>query len=58
MADYRKMYLTLFSAVDELLDRLDDTQNDLVVKAEITEALCRAQQMCEDIYVETDTERE
>ena len=53
MADYKKMYLALFGAVEELLDRLDSTQSDLVIKAEIAEALCQAQQMCEDIYVET-----
>ena len=58
MADYRKMYLTLFSAVEELLESLDDTQNDLVIKEEITKALCRAQQICEDIYSETVTEKE
>lgn len=54
MADYQKMYLTLFGAVEDLLSQLDNTQTDLVIKSKIIDALCRAQQMCEDIYVETD----
>ena len=54
MADYQKMYLTLFGAVENLLNRLDNTETDLVVKSEIIDALCQAQQICEDIYVETD----
>ena len=54
MADYQKMYLTLFGAVEDLLNQLDNTQNDLVIKSEIIDALCRAQQTCEDIYTEID----
>ena len=54
MADYQKMYLVLFDAVENLLERLDNSANDLVIKSEIAESLCQAQQRCEDIYVETE----
>ena len=54
MADYQKMYLTLFGAVEDLLDRLDNTENDLVIKSEIITALSQAQQLCEELYVKAE----
>ena len=43
MADYKKMYLRLFNEVTDALEKLDG----------ISENLKRAQQDCEDIFIET-----
>ena len=41
MADYKKMYLTLFNATEDALNALEN----------VRQALINAQQECEELYV-------
>lgn len=50
MPDYRKMYLTLFDAVERTLEILDAPEQDTTLAKSL---LIAAQQTCEDIYVDT-----
>ena len=50
MPDYRKMYLTLFDAVERTLEILDAPEQDTALAKDL---LIAAQQTCEDIYVDT-----
>lgn len=50
MPDYRKMYLTLFDAVERTLEVLDAPEQDTALAKDL---LIAAQQTCEDIYVDT-----
>lgn len=54
MADFRAMYFALFHAVEDVLNQMDTVPGDLIEKASIYQALCQAQQRCEDIYTEAD----
>ncbi len=54
MADYQRMYLRLFDAVERTLE-LMDTDPDPAHAALVGRALLiDGQQACEDIYVETE----
>lgn len=56
MADYQKMYLRLFDAVErtlELMESGSDPEQALLLGKTL---LVNAQQLCEDIYVETEGE--
>ena len=50
MPDYRKMYVTLFDAVERTLEILDAPEQDAALAKAL---LIAAQQTCEDIYVDT-----
>lgn len=50
MPDYRKMYLTLFDAVERTLEVLDAPKQDTALAKDL---LIAARQTCEDIYVDT-----
>ena len=50
MPDYRKMYVTLFDAVERTLEILDVPEQDAALAKAL---LIAAQQTCEDIYVDT-----
>ena len=50
MPDYRKMYVTLFDAVERTLEVLDAPEQDTALAKDL---LIAAQQTCEDIYVDT-----
>lgn len=50
MPDYRKMYLTLFNAVERTVEILDAPERDVALAKSL---LIAAQQTCEDIYVDT-----
>ena len=50
MPDYRKIYLTLFDAVERTLEVLDAPEQDTALTKDL---LIAAQQTCEDIYVDT-----
>lgn len=50
MPDYRKMYLTLFDAVERTLEVLDAPEQDTALAKDL---LIAAQQTCEDLYVDT-----
>ena len=52
MADYRAMYLFLFNAVTDALRCLESGETHRA-----NEILIRAQQVCEDIYLDTAEER-
>ena len=57
MPDYKKMYLTLFAATEDVLNMLDADalpfpKTDLPEK--MRARLIQAQQQCEDLYVEND----
>lgn len=49
MTDYRKMYLTLCAAVDDVIDPLEQIAAAVPYAQELREALLTA----EDIYIET-----
>ena len=57
MPDYKKMYLTLFAATEDVLDMLDMLDADSAAFREsflpirIKTRLTQAQQQCEDIYM-------
>ena len=52
MPNYEKMYFTLFSAVCDAIDALEETNYDSA-----KEILIRAQQQTEEIYISTETEQ-
>ena len=57
MPDYKKMYLTLFAATEDVLNMLDaDTLSfqKAALPETIQTRLIQAQQQCEDLYVEND----
>ena len=57
MPDYKKMYLTLFAATEDVLDMLDMLDADSAAFREsflpirIKTRLTQAQRQCEDIYM-------
>ena len=59
MADYKKMYFTLFNKVTDAIDMLEDT-GDIKLKkvSDAIEILKDAQIECEDIYIDTDEDDE
>ena len=59
MADYKKMYFTLFNKVNDAIDMLEDT-GDIKLKkvSDAIEILKDAQIECEDIYINTDGDDE
>lgn len=50
MADYKKMYILLCAAIDEVLDRLLESEETLEIGEKLRDALLQA----EEIYMETD----
>ncbi len=57
MADYKKMYFTLFNEVTDAINLLEDT-GDIKLKkvSDAIDKLKNAQIECEEIYVATDEE--
>lgn len=54
MPDYKKMYLTLFAATEDVLDILDADSaafRESFLPIRIKTRLTQAQQQCEDIYM-------
>ena len=57
MPDYKKMYLTLFAATEDVLNMLDDEPlpfQEAALPGKMRARLIQAQQQCEDLYVEND----
>ena len=57
MPDYKKMYLTLFAATEDVLNMLDADAlpfQGTALPEKIRARLIQAQQQCEDLYVEND----
>ena len=55
MPDYQKLYLTLFHAVEDAISMLEQAPDaDLAVKFAVRDYLIQSEQLCEDIYCETD----
>ena len=55
MPDYQKMYYTLFHATEEAISILETplgAAEEVVVRMKAIRQLTKAQQVCEDIYVE------
>ena len=55
MPDYQKMYYTLFHATEDAVSLLETPlgeAEEVVVRMKAIRLLTRAQQACEDIYVE------
>ena len=55
MPDYKKMYLTLFAAAEDVLNMLDAAPlsfQEASLPETIRTRLIQAQQQCEDLYVE------
>lgn len=50
MADYKKMYLTMFHASEDALDQLVGCCGDADALQRAVNLLTAAQQQCEDIY--------
>ena len=50
MADYKKMYILLCTAIDDLLDRLLENEDTSDIGEKLRDALLKA----EEIYIETD----
>ena len=48
MADYKKMYLTMFNATEDAINALEN----------VRQALIQAQQDCEEMYVSADQDEE
>ena len=48
MADYKKMYLTLFNATEDAINALENVRQSLI----------QAQQDCEELYVSADQDEE
>ena len=48
MADYKKMYLTLFNATEDAINALENVRQSLI----------QAQQDCEELYVFADQDEE
>ena len=60
MPDYKKMYLTLFAATEDVLELLDTEHaafRESLLPARIRARLTQAQQLCEDVYVENDAQK-
>lgn len=56
MADYKKMYLTLFHATEEVLDLLSLLPPPLPereLRRKVKQLLTDAQQQAEDVYIDT-----
>ena len=51
MADYQKMYYTLFHAVEEAIQKLECFVYE---KEQILNLLTSAQQLCEEIYIDSE----
>ena len=57
MADYKKMYFTLFNNVTDAINLLEETGKIKLKKvSDAIEILKEAQIECENIYIETDTD--
>ena len=57
MPDYQKMYYTLFHATEDAISILETplgAAEEIVVRTKAIRRLAKAQQVCEDIYVESD----
>lgn len=57
MPDYQKMYYTLFHATEDAISVLETplgTADEAVVRMKAIRRLVKAQQACEDIYVESE----
>ena len=57
MADYQKMYLTLFHATEKAIARLSALpvpDTEIALRQEVIALLAEGQQQCEEIYIETD----
>ena len=57
MADYKKMYLTLFHATEQAIERLSQLpvpDSEIALRSEVITLLAQVQQQCEEIYIETD----
>lgn len=57
MADYRKMYLTLFHATEKAIARLSVLpvpDAEIALRQEVVTLLAEGQQQCEEIYIETE----
>ena len=55
MPDYQKMYYTLFHAAEDAISLLETPlgeAEEVVVRIKAIRVLTKAQQACEDIYVE------
>ena len=56
MTDYKKMYLTLFHATEEVLDLLSllpPPLSEAELRRKVKQLLTEAQQAAEDIYIDT-----
>lgn len=57
MADYQKMYLTLFRTTEKAIARLSALpvpDAEIALRQEVIALLAAGQQQCEEIYMETD----
>ena len=57
MPDYKKMYLTMMGAAEDviqLLEQTDPPSGDWSLSLRITKLLTDAQLQCEDIYINAD----
>lgn len=55
MADYKKMYFTLFNNVTDAINLLEDTEYIKLKKvSDAIEILKNAQIECEDIYIDSE----
>ena len=57
MADYKKMYLALFHATEQAIERLSQLpvpDSEIALRSEVISLLAQGQRQCEDIYIETD----
>ncbi len=57
MPDYKKMYLTMLGAAEDviqLLEQTDPPSGDWSLSLRITKLLTDAQLQCEDIYINAD----
>ena len=52
MADYKKMYLTMFHASEDALNLLEGCGGEEETLQQVVNVLAAAQQRCEDIYAE------
>ncbi len=52
MADYKKMYLTMFHAAEDALNLLEGCCGEEAALQRAVNVLAAAQQRCEDIYAE------
>ena len=48
MADYKKMYLTMFNATEDAINTMEN----------VTQALIQAQRECEELYVSAEQDEE